>query len=219
MSEEQNYEFIADAIVDTEEINNALALSEQIVAERDQKTRELRSELIKGTQVGVPKSSGYLRKPHVKFNISIQKKFLKEYARTGSITAAAARVGVDRKTVYNERDRNPAFEKALESTKMSLVGTLESYAIERVLKGETTTITDGEGNVKQVINKPCSPQIVTKVLEAKTDTYAKVKDETTPVGTMDSVRKLAAAFGLTLSEDKLKVSIAKEVDGEVYDVE
>lgn len=205
-------------IVDTEEIEQSLSESERIVAERDkahqQKAQESRERNV------VKRKRGGLRKPYVKFTIAMQRKFLKEFAKIGNIAGAAARIGVDRKTVYNERNKNEAFKQALDIAKENLAASLEDYAIDRVINGEKVVKKDGDGNVIEETTKPCSPAFAVKVLEAKTESYAKTTESVnTQSDENAAIKKLAGKLGITLDDDKIKAVLAKEIDGEVIEGE
>lgn len=64
-----------------------------------------------------------------------QQAFLKAFAATGSITMAAAAVGIDRSNHYHWLGNDPAYETAFAAATIEAAGHLEDTAIERATVG------------------------------------------------------------------------------------
>ena len=67
-------------------------------------------------------------------------KFLKALRETGIVTDAAKILGVDRTTVYRERDRNPQFKADWEQVNEWVTEELEQEARRRAMKGSDTLL-------------------------------------------------------------------------------
>jgi len=65
--------------------------------------------------------------------------FLVELEKHGSITAAARAAGVGRRTVYDERDRNPEFDQAVVEATDICIEEVESTLYQRAVAGVSDT--------------------------------------------------------------------------------
>ncbi len=66
--------------------------------------------------------------------------FLSEYRRLFSITIAAEKAGVSRRTVYAERDRNPEFREAMEDIREKAIDIAENALLKAIEEGNVTAI-------------------------------------------------------------------------------
>ncbi|MCC7304750.1 MAG: helix-turn-helix domain-containing protein [Alphaproteobacteria bacterium] len=72
---------------------------------------------------------------HPVFTPEKRAQFLEELINYPNITAACEKIGVSRRTVYNERNANAGFKKAWEEAMKLGIGALEDEAHRRAFKG------------------------------------------------------------------------------------
>jgi hypothetical protein len=159
------------------------------------------------------------RKPRERVDMRKRRAFLRELRKCGSISHAAASVNLSRAAIYSNIAKDPDFARMVDDNKAIAFGALEEYAYKRVIEGEVTTRTDGEGKVIDITHKPSSAALVGRLLDA-TENYAKNQKEENHLhihneGMGGAVSKLIQALGLEVNQedfDRFKI-----IEGELVE--
>lgn len=92
-----------------------------------------------------------------------QGRFLRDFARTGSISAACRAAGLPRRTVYNWRAADADFRRRWDAVRERLVGRLRDEVMERALVGDEVPVWH-DGRIVDHVREP-DPQVLWKLLQ------------------------------------------------------
>lgn len=99
-----------------------------------------------------------------------QGRFLREFARTGSVSAACRASGLARRTVYNWRDADADFRRRWEGARERGVGRVRDELMARALVGTEVPVWH-DGRVVDHVAEP-DPRVLWRLLQAlQADTY------------------------------------------------
>ncbi len=99
-----------------------------------------------------------------------QGRFLREFARTGSVSAACRATGLARRTVYNWRDADADFRRRWDAARGRGVERLRDEAMERGLVGAEVPVWH-DGRIIDHVARP-DPRVLWRLLQAlQAETY------------------------------------------------
>ena len=128
-----------------------------------------------------------------------QGRFLREFARTGSVSAACRASGLARRTVYNWRDADADFRRRWESARGRGVERLRDEAMERALVGAEVPVWH-DGRIVDHVAQP-DPRVLWRLLQAlQADIYGSRAAE------VQAARERAAEFARRLDAGEKRVA-------------
>ncbi len=99
-----------------------------------------------------------------------QGRFLREFARTGSVSAACRASGLARRTVYRWRDADADFRRRWDAARERGVGHLRDEVMERALVGDEVPVWH-DGRIVDHVAEP-DPRVLWRLLQAlQAETY------------------------------------------------
>ncbi len=143
-----------------------------------------------------------------------QGRFLREFARTGSVSAACRAAGLARRTVYNWRDADADFRRRWEAARERGVGRLHDEAMARAMVGDEIPVWH-DGRIVDHVREPDS-RVLWRLLQAfQAETYgpraaelrAKAERDAELTRRLDEADKRVAAY-----EANRRATAARELE-------
>lgn len=152
---------------------------------------------------GRPKGTPSLgTKGYNRFDLPRKKRFLKKLEASGSLTEAAAAVGVARNTIYKAMDKDEKFKARVEIARERATANLEVELNDRIYKGNEKLEYDADGKlVRKTVTK--DNNLLSRALEANMpEKYGKKNDTNVQVNVVgdSAINKLAAFLKVDLPE-------------------
>ena len=136
-----------------------------------------------------------------------QGRFLREFARTGSVSAACRASGLARRTVYNWRDADADFSRRWEGARERGVGRVRDELMARALVGTEVPVWH-DGRVVDHVAEP-DPRVLWRLLQAlQADIYGPRAAEL--ARRLDAGEKRVAAYEASLRAEREAALEAQE---------
>ena len=159
-----------------------------------------------------PGSKSLYPKTPVRFTPRLKRKYLQYVAQGFDRTAAAAKCGISRHTVYSHLKSDPKFADALAIATEKANANLEETLYKRITDGTKTVETDGKGNVLKITTKQ-NDALLLRALEAKKPSVWGKKSSNTNVNVnVDStgnsaVSRLAQMLGVEVPDKGEEIDV------------